>query len=82
MGCKMKRMRFYLAFDRVGSMGIGALVIFIAMVLVAGIAASVLIQTSTKLENQAMSTGSETTREVSSGIAVYNIEGYAYFGVY
>jgi len=61
----------------VGSIGIGAMIVFIAMVLVAGIAASVLIQTSTKLESQAMSTGYQTTDEVSSGIAVYDIVGYA-----
>jgi len=61
----------------VGSIGIGAMIVFIAMVLVAGIAASVLIQTSTKLESQAMSTGHQTTDEVSSGIAIFDIEGYA-----
>lgn len=60
----------------VGSIGIGAMIVFIAMVLVAGIAASVLIQTSTKLESQAMATGSETTDEVSSGVAVFDILGY------
>ena len=61
----------------VGSIGIGAMIVFIAMVLVAGIAASVLIQTSTKLESQAMATGHQTTDEVSSGIAIFDIEGYA-----
>ena len=61
----------------IGSIGIGAMIVFIAMVLVAGIAASVLIQTSTKLEAQAMTTGSDTTEEVSSGIAVFDILGYA-----
>jgi len=57
------------------SIGIGAMVVFIAMVLVAGIAASVLIQTSNALETQAMSSGQETRDEVSSGIGVYQIIG-------
>ena len=61
----------------VGAIGIGAMIVFIAMVLVAGIAASVLIQTSTTLESQALATGRDTTDEVSSGIAVFDILGYA-----
>ena len=61
----------------VGSIGIGAMIVFIAMVLVAGIAASVLIQTSTRLESQAMTTGQETISEVATGIAVFDIVGYA-----
>ena len=69
--CKMLRKK------DVGSIGIGAMIVFIAMVLVAGIAASVLIQTSTKLESQAMLTGQETTQEVSTGMAVFDIKGYA-----
>jgi flagellin FlaB len=62
--------------EDVGSIGIGAMIVFIAMVLVAGIAASVLIQTSTTLESQAMATGSETTDEVAGGIAVFDVEGH------
>ena len=59
----------------VGSTGIGAMIVFIAVVLVAGIAASVLIQTSMKLETQAMTTGQQTVEEVSGGIAVFDITG-------
>ncbi len=59
----------------VGAIGIGAMIVFIAMVLVAGIAASVLIQTSSKLESQAMQSGQETIAEVSSGISVFDIVG-------
>ena len=62
--------------NEIGSIGIGAMIVFIAMVLVAGIAASVLIQTSTRLESQAMRSGQETIAEVSTGVAVENIEGH------
>lgn len=61
----------------IAAIGIGAMIVFIAMVLVAGIAASVLVQTSTKLESQAMTTGHQTTDEVATGLAVFSIEGYA-----
>jgi len=59
----------------IGDMGIGAMIVFIAMVLVAGIAASVLIQTANRLEIQAMTTGQQTTAEVSTGLSVMDIEG-------
>ena len=62
--------------DDIGDMGIGAMIVFIAMVLVAGIAASVLIQTANRLEIQAMQTGQETIGEVSTGLAVNAIAGY------
>ncbi|HWR27655.1 MAG TPA: flagellin [Candidatus Thermoplasmatota archaeon] len=62
--------------DDIGDMGIGAMIVFIAMVLVAGIAASVLIQTANRLEIQAMQTGQETIGEVSTGLAVTSINGY------
>jgi len=62
------------------SIGVGALIVFIALVLLAGIAATVLIQTSSILELQTMSTGRETTEEVSTGVTVFSVEGYAETG--
>ncbi|MFW6120896.1 MAG: flagellin [Petrotogales bacterium] len=46
------------------------------MLLVAGITASVLIQTMGSLQEQALQTGVETIREVSSGLKVTHISGY------
>ena len=72
MGKKISKLRE----KDVGAIGIGAMIVFIAMVLVAGIAASVLIQTSGKLEMQAMKSGAETVSEVATGIRVEGVEGY------
>ena len=71
----MGRIKKKLKEENIGSIGIGAMIVFIAMVLVAGIAASVLIQTSTRLEAQAMASGQETIEEVASGIAIFDIAG-------
>ena len=61
--------------DDVGAIGIGAMIVFIAMILVAGIAASVLVQTSNTVQIQAQQTGQQTTREVASGVSVFEIAG-------
>ena len=62
--------------DEKSAIGIGAMIVFIAMVLVASIAASVLIQTSTQLETQTANTGEQTTSEVATGIAIFDVEGH------
>jgi len=58
-----------------GEMGVGTLLIFIAMILVAAVAAGVLVQTAYKLQQQAEQTGNEALADVSTGFKVLAVYG-------
>ncbi|HID71730.1 MAG TPA: hypothetical protein EYP29_03180 [Thermoplasmata archaeon] len=72
---KQKLPARFLKKDEEGAIGIGTLIVFIAMVLVAAIAAAVLIDTAGNLQSRAKRTGEDAVDDVSGGIQVLNAEG-------
>ena len=58
-----------------GQVGIGTLIVFIAMVLVAAIAAGVLINTAGFLQSQSEQTGQQSSSQVSDRLQVVNVVG-------
>jgi flagellin FlaB len=62
--------------DDRGQVGIGTLIIFIALVLVAAVAAGVLINTAGELQSRASDTGDDAQAQVSNQIDVVSATGH------
>jgi flagellin FlaB len=56
-----------------GSIGIGAMIVFIALILVAAVASTIIIKTAEELQQNAESTSDDTRKEISGKISVIQV---------
>jgi flagellin FlaB len=59
--------------DELAAIGIGAMIVFIALILVAAVAAAVIIQTAEKLQQNAQASGDDTQAQMSTKVTLINI---------
>ena len=56
--------------DNWAAIGIGAMIVFISLILVAAVASAVIIQTAEKLQQNAQRTGDDTSDELSGKLTI------------
>lgn len=59
--------------DKKGAQGIGTLIIFIALILVAAVAAGVLIQTASSLQSKSLDVGRQSQEKISTDVEVVQV---------
>ena len=66
----MSRDNRYLKENESGAIGMGAMIIFIALILVAAVASTIIIKTAEELQQRAEATGDDTRDEISGKITL------------
>ena len=66
--------------DTWGAIGIGAMIVFISLILVAAVASAVIIQTAEKLQQNAQTAGDDTSDELSGKLTI--MQGFVEAGNY
>ena len=56
--------------DKIAAIGIGAMIVFIALILVAAVAAAVIIQTAEQLQQNAQKTGDDTADNMAGKVMI------------
>ena len=56
-----------------GSIGIGAMIVFIALILVAAVASTIIIKTAEELQQNAAQTSSDTRQQISGKVSIVDV---------
>jgi hypothetical protein len=56
-----------------GSIGIGAMIVFIALILVAAVASTIIIKTAEELQQNAENTSSDTRQQISGKVSIADV---------
>ncbi len=69
-GDNMKETGYTTKNETEGSIGIGAMIVFIALILVAAVASTIIIKTAEELQQNAEQTSSDTRQQISGKVAI------------
>jgi hypothetical protein len=72
-GQELKIVRLTKDVEDEGSIGIGAMIVFIALILVAAVASTIIIKTAEELQQNAENTSSDTRQQISGKVAISDI---------